>query len=199
MRLTLKVVGAGVATTAGVLASLAGVLSYIDDKRDFLRKTPNSKGRSYSPTDLRRRGYSFLLAVRAEGPVGTRLRLRWRLRLDGGDPVPGADYDQTASDFITSALDQTAQVPVWVPDPIASGRYVVRFTFQRLDDKGHVVGFASERDSAPFEHSSHEPTDPGPRPRNGASSRRCISGNGQHVTAVASRCRAATRSKPPPL
>ena len=100
----------------------------------------------------RRRGYSFLLDVRAEGPPGTRLRLRWRLREQGGDALPGADYDQVASDFVTSALDQTAVVPVWVPDPSNPGRYVVRFTFQRLDDDGRIAGFASEKDSAPFEH-----------------------------------------------
>jgi hypothetical protein len=179
MSVGLKQVGAGVAATVGVLASLVGVLSYVDQKRedppptqrqsppqirritlhdsaeplgDFLRKTPDSKGRTYTAADLRRRGYSFLLDVHAEGPPGTRLRLRWRLRVDGGDPVAGADYDQVASDFRTSALDQTAQVPVWVPDPIASGRYVVRFTFQRLDRDGRLAGFASERDSAPFEH-----------------------------------------------
>ena len=68
---------------------------------EFLRKTPDSKGRSYTRADLRRRGYSFLLDVRAEGPPGTRLRLR---------------------------------------------------TFQRLDDGGRIAGFASEKDSAPFEH-----------------------------------------------
>ncbi len=179
MRLTPKQVGTAVAATAGVLASLVGVLSYIDDKRkdpappdrksppeiqrirlqdsaeplgDFLRKVPDAEGRSYTPAELRRRGYSFLLGVRAEGPLSTRLRLRWRLRVEGGDPVPGADYDQVASDFKTSALDQTAEVPVWVPSPIEPGRYLVRFTFQRLDGKGQVVGFASERDSAPFEY-----------------------------------------------
>jgi len=176
VKITLKQAGAGVAATVGVLASLVGVLTYIDDKTtdppaerkspplikaitlhdtgeplgDFLRKTPNSSGRSYTAAELRRRGYSFLLEVRAEGPPGTRLRLRWRLRVAGGDPVPGADYDQVASDFRTSALDQTEEVPVWVPDPVGPGRYVVRFTFQRLDDKGRVVGFASEKDSAPF-------------------------------------------------
>jgi hypothetical protein len=179
MKPTLKQVGAGVAATVGVLASLVGVLSYVDQKRqgpaptsrttppeiqkimlhdsaeplaDFLRKVPDAKGRRYTPIDLRRRGYSFLLAVRARGPVGTRVRLRWRLRVDGGDPVSGADYDQVASDFKTSSLDQSAEVPVWVPDPVEPGRYVVRFTFQRLDAHGVVVGFASERDSRPFEH-----------------------------------------------
>jgi hypothetical protein len=179
MKLTLAQVGAAVAATVGVLASLVGVLAYVDDKRkdppppnrmsppqiqkitlhdsaeplgDFLRKTPDSRGRTYTPAELRRRGYSFLLDVRAEGPVGTRLRLRWRLLVAGGDPVPGADYDQVASDFRSAALDQTAQVPVWVPDPVAPGRYVVRFTFQRLDGRGHVSGFASEKDSAVFEH-----------------------------------------------
>lgn len=184
MKLTVKQVGAGVAATVGVLASLVGVLSYVDQKRqdppatdrtsppeirrialhddaeslaDFLRKVPDAKGRSYTALDLRRRGYSFLLEVRARGPVGTRVRLRWRLRIDGGDPVIVADYDQVASDFTTSALDQSAEVPVWVPDPVAAGRYVVRFTFQRLDDAGHVVGFASERDSAPFEHRVAQP------------------------------------------
>jgi hypothetical protein len=178
MRPTLKQVGAGVAATVAALASLVGVLAYIDQKRadeppperktppeiekitlhdraeplrDFLRKTPDSKGRSYTPAELRQRGYSFLLDVRAHGPVGTRLRLRWRL-LAGSDPVPGRDYSQVASDFKSSALDQEAEVPVWVPRPIAPGRYVVRFTFQRLDDDGRAAGFASEKDSAPFVH-----------------------------------------------
>jgi hypothetical protein len=41
---------------------------------------------------------------------------------------------------------------MWEPDPVAPGRYVVRFTFQRLDDSGRVAGFASELDSEPFEH-----------------------------------------------
>lgn len=179
MKLTLKQAGAGVAATVGVLASLVGVLSYIDQKREdppppgrltppeiqritlhdsaeplaeFLRKVPDAEGRRYTPVDLRRRGYSFLLDVRARGPVGTRVRLRWRLRVEGGDAVSGADYDQVASDFKTAALDQTAEVPVWVPDPVRPGRYVVRFTFQRLDDRGDIVGFASERDSKPFQH-----------------------------------------------
>ncbi|MGI8594861.1 MAG: hypothetical protein ACR2ML_10945 [Solirubrobacteraceae bacterium] len=180
MKLTLKQVGAGLAALTGVLASLVGVLSYIDEKRkdppptnrkslqikqislhdkaeplgDFLRKTPNSKGRSYSADELRRPGYSFLLDVRGQGPVGSRLRLRWRLRIAGGDPVPGADYDQVASDFKSAVLDQEERVPVWVPYPIASGRYIVRFTFQRLDDEGHEVGFGDERDSAPFKYVS---------------------------------------------
>jgi len=179
VRPTVKQVGTTVAATVGVLASLVGVLTYIDEKRkdpppptrktppeinsvtlhdgaeqlgDFLRKTPDSTGRSYTPAELRQRGYSFLLDVRALGPVGTRVRLRWRLLVAGGDPLPGADYDQVASDFKTSALDQTAEVPVWVPHPIEPGRYVVRFTFQRLDSKGDAAGFASEKDSRPFEH-----------------------------------------------
>jgi len=177
---TLKQVGAGVGASVGVLASLVGVLSYIDDKRkdppppdrksppeiqritlhdsaeplgDYLRKNPSrKKKRSYTPAELRRRGYSFLLDVRAEGPVGRRLRLRFRLRVEDGDPVPGADYDQIVSDFTTSSPDQEAEVPAWVPDPIEPGRYVVRFTFERLDGKGQVVGFESEKDSRPFEH-----------------------------------------------
>jgi hypothetical protein len=174
----LKQVAAGIGATVGVLASLVGVLSYIDQRRadpppparkslsisrialhdsaeplgDFLRKTPNSRGRSYTRAERQHRGYSFLLEVRARGPVGTRLRLRWRLRFDAGDPVPGLDYDQIASDFKTSALDQSAEVPVWVPDPLVPGSYVVRFTFQALDASGHVVAFARERDSEPFEH-----------------------------------------------
>jgi hypothetical protein len=179
MKVSLRQAGAAVAATVGVLASLVGVLSYVDDKSkdpppparrtppliqrialhdnaeplgDFLRKTPDSRGRPYTREELRRRGHSFLLAVRAEGPVGTRLRLRWRLRVADGDAVPGADYDQVASDFRTSALDQEAEVPVWVPNPAAPGRYVVRFTFERLDDQGHEVGFASEKDSAPFDY-----------------------------------------------
>lgn len=179
MKLTFKQVLAGLGAIVGLLASLVGVLSYVDEKRkdpppterkspptiqrlslhdsaeqlrEFLRKTPDSKGRSYSAAELRRRGYSFLLAVRAEGPVGTRLRLRWRLRVADGDAVAGRDYDQVASDFKTSALDQSAEVPVWVPYPITPGRYVVRFTFERLNARGRVVGFASERDSEPFDH-----------------------------------------------
>ncbi len=181
MKLTLKQVTAGVAATVGVLASLVGVLSYIDEKRrdappserksltiqsvtlqdraerleEFLtRKTPNSTGRSYAPIELRQRGYSFLLDVRAQGPVGARLRLRWSLRRVGGGAVSGREYDQVASDFKTSALDQTAEVPVWVPHPPVSGRYFVRFTFQRLDSDGNVVAFAREKDSAPFRHAS---------------------------------------------
>jgi len=66
--------------------------------------------------------------------------------------VPGADYDQIVSDFTTSSLDQEARVPAWVPNPIDPGRYVVRFTFERLDGEGHVAGFESEKDSRPFEH-----------------------------------------------
>lgn len=91
MKYTTKQVGGAVAATVGVLASLVGVLSYVDDKRaappptarttppeiqkitlhdsaetlaDFLRKVPDAKGRRYTGVDLRRRGYSFLLQDR---------------------------------------------------------------------------------------------------------------------------------------
>lgn len=177
MKITVKQLGAGVAATVGVLASLVGVLSYIDDKRsdppptgssqlsildtdlfdpaeplgDFLRKQSLST-KGYTPAELRQRGYSFLVTLRGEGPVGTRLRLRWRLRVEDGDPVPGTQYDQIASDFKSSALRQEVKTPVWLPDPPAPGSYVVRFTFERLDGRGTPVGFADQRDSDPFEH-----------------------------------------------
>lgn len=177
MKVTVKQLGAGVAATVGVLASLVGVLSYIDEKRkdpppttnsqldirevalfdpaeplgDFLRKQSLST-KGYTQAELRRRGYSFFVTLRGEGPVGTRLRLRWRLRVEDGDPVPGADYDQIASDFKSSALQQQVKAPVWVPDPLTPGRYEVRFTFERLDSRGKTVGFADEEDSEPFEH-----------------------------------------------
>jgi hypothetical protein len=176
VKITLKQAGAGVAATAGVLASLVGVASYIDEKSkgppppdskslkiqsvtltdraarlgDFLTKTPNYTGRTYTPAELQLRGYAFLLSVHSEGPIGTRLRLAWKLLVDGGDPVPGADYNQVASDFKTSALKQDADVPVWIPDPTTRGRYVVRFTFDRLDSNGHVISYATEKDSAPI-------------------------------------------------
>lgn len=177
MKITAKQLGAGVAATVGVLASLVGVLSYVDEKRkdppptessqleirdtelfdpaeplgDFLRKQ-SLDADGYTAAELRQRGYSFQVTLRGEGPIGTRLRLRWRLRVEDGDPVPGADYDQIASDFKSSALQQEVTAPVWVPDPVAPGRYVVRFTFERLDSRGKTVGFADEEDSKPFEH-----------------------------------------------
>jgi hypothetical protein len=141
------------------LASLVGVLEYVDKKvdpqipaklaqidgveirdtaqplRDYIAETRPTDGRRYTPEELRQQGYSFLLHLSAEGPQGMHVRLRWELYRADGRRVMGRDYSQVSADFTTSASRQEREWPVWVPAPLHGGRYVVRFTLEDEDQR----------------------------------------------------------------
>lgn len=114
---------------------------------DYLNKARPTDDRNYTDDELRRVGYEFLLALKAKGPPGTHLRVRWMLYEDERGRVPGATYAQVSSDFETAVPDQERGWAVWVPYPPHDGRYYVRFILE--DDKHRLV---DQRDSRPFDH-----------------------------------------------
>src|ERR1700742_3553984 len=152
-------VGAAISAIVATLAALVAILEYVDRQvdpevpvklaqietvdvrdtaqplRDYLAETRPTDGRRYTPAELRREGYTFLLALSAEGPKGSHLRLRWELHEADGRRVPGADYSQVAADFTTSATRQGVEWPVWVPLPPRAGRYSVRFCLEDEDER----------------------------------------------------------------
>jgi hypothetical protein len=111
---------------------------------DYVRET-RPRDRSYTPAELARPGYSFLLALSARGKEGTKYRLRWELHDVVAGRVSGPDYNQIAASFTTAARNQQRSWPVWVPWPRHSGQYFVRFT---LEDSARRP--IDERDSRTF-------------------------------------------------
>lgn len=162
-------VAAAVSATIATLAALVGVLDYVDKQvdpeipakvsqihgvelrdtaqplRDYVQEVRPTDGRAYTSEELQRRGYTFLVALSAEEPEGTHLRLRWVLYAADGSRVPGSDYAQVSADFTTSASRQERAWPVWVPFPPRDGRYRVRFMLE--DDQQRPLDQAQ---SAPF-------------------------------------------------
>lgn len=152
-------VGAAVTAIVATLAGLIGILEYVDKQvdpevplkqaeiqsvdirdrgqplRDYLAEVRPVDEREYTREELRRRGYTFLLALSAEGPKGSRLRLRWELHAADGRLIPGPDYSQVAADFTTSATRQEREWPVWVPVPSRAGRYAVRFWLEDEEER----------------------------------------------------------------
>jgi hypothetical protein len=169
-------VGAAAAATVAALASLVSVLQFVDDKvgsdngestappkaaqigsvkltdtrellADFVQKVRPTDDRDYTPDELARRGYEFLLALNAKGPTGTHLRLRWMLFDQRRGRVRGATYSQVVSDFKTSAPEQAVKSAAWVPYPPRAGSYFVRFVLE--NDEHRPV---DQQDSPSFDH-----------------------------------------------
>jgi hypothetical protein len=169
-------IAAAAGATIAALASLVSVLQFVDDKvssketgsvagaknaeirsieladssevlADYVQKVRPTDDRDYTADELARRGYEFLLRIRAKGPPGTHLRLRWMLFDERRGRVRGATYSQVVSDFKTSAPEQAVKWPAWVPYPPREGSYIVRFVLE--NDEHRPV---DQEDSELFEY-----------------------------------------------
>lgn len=115
--------------------------------RRYLADTSQSS-RGYSTRQLSQRGYVFDVSVRIIGQRGKKFPVRWALyRLHPETAVQGRSYDQIAGDMKPASDNHASTWPVWVPYPLATGTYVVRFTLE--DQRRRPI---SEQRSAPFRY-----------------------------------------------
>ena len=165
---------AGVAAGIGLLASLTGLIDWVQGKvttpppkrivpelvqaqlqpvRETLGEYLTDQGQptgTLTREQQREHGLVFLVEVRLRGGHDEEMPLRWQLYRGSGERVPGNLYRQTPLGFAPRNQDHQRTARLWLPYPPRRGSYFVRFTL--LNPKGETI---DEVNTKPFRF--HEP------------------------------------------
>jgi hypothetical protein len=99
---------------------------------DYLRDTNQPTG-GLTRREREERGLRFVVRVRLRGTQGAPMPLRWQMYDERAGRLRDPIYSQSPVTFTPTNQDHARTVPLWLPYPPKTGRYVVRFAL--LDPK----------------------------------------------------------------